>query len=728
MQSIKLEEVRVQVLKFMESLGIQPLDERDIILDGELHRYRTHDDRVSEMSGAYCVYPEGLPAGFVQDWRKGIKETWRYDTIGLDDEQRSYFNSEEFRKKAESERKEAEAHREALRAQRTQLARQLWERLPEAPETHPYLMRKNVKSYGLRYNAETGSLAVPLRNAKGLLMSIQWIPCEPEKHKQFYEGASLKGSYWSAGLEHLDNLDKKDKDTDIVILLGEGFATMSKVHELTGYPVAAAMSCSRLKEIASVLREAYPKSKLVICADNDKGTELKLGHNLGLYEAQSVVKKGLAAGYVYPEFSDGEEGTDWDDYALIKGDIVASMTLRENISGVLQAERRERYERQAEELGILHSEKFSEFVKPKCGVSWLIDGWLPSEGTVMLFAPSGSGKSFLTIDLAFAVACPEVMEWQGQSVLKHGTVIYFAGEGQLGMRKRCAGLAAARGIAPTSVKMYIVSETLSIDDRDLDAGIRRAIANIGMLASDVVMIVFDTTNCYMSGDENKTADATNYLRCCKAAGSEFGCMVYIVNHTGLSQETQNRARGSSAFKAAVDVEMKVSKDGGILTLEMTKSKDSEVAPAKKFRLETVEVPGYFDATGRPETTCVLMDAFDLPEADLREKKPTEAEEFALRTYSEAAKEHGELIQTENGREVVRVRAEDWRKACYRLSSADNPSTKRSVFSRVRKKLVETLQILSKDETDGQEYYSLKPCGNAYELGIITHIHNRMREV
>ena len=225
MQSIKLEEVRVQVLKFMESLGIQPLDERDIILDGELHRYRTHDDRVSEMSGAYCVYPEGLPAGFVQDWRKGIKETWRYDTIGLDDEQRSYFNSEEFRKKAESERKEAEAHREALRAQRTQLARQLWERLPEAPETHPYLMRKNVKSYGLRYNAETGSLAVPLRNAKGLLMSIQWIPCEPEKHKQFYEGASLKGSYWSAGLEHLDNLDKKDKDTDIVILLGEGFAT-----------------------------------------------------------------------------------------------------------------------------------------------------------------------------------------------------------------------------------------------------------------------------------------------------------------------------------------------------------------------------------------------------------------------------------------------------------------------------------------------------------------------
>ena len=77
---------------------------------------------------------------------------------------------------------------------------------------------------------------------------------------------------------------------------------------------------------------------------------------------------------------------------------------------------------------------------------------------------------------------------------------------------------------------------------------------------------------------------------------------------------------------------------------------------------------------------------------------------------------------------MRVRAEDWRKVCYLLSSADNPSTKRSVFSRVRKKLYETLQKLSKDETDGQEYYRLNPCGDAYELEIITHIHNRMREV
>lgn len=718
MREINLEDARRQFIDFMERLGIQPHDDRDIILDGELHRYRTHDDRASDLSGAYCVHVEGYPAGFVQDWRKGIKETWKYDMSGLDEEQRTYFNSPEFRKKADEERRKAEAHREALRAQRTQLARQLWDRLPEAPANHPYLQRKHVQSYGLRFNPETGDLAVPLKNVKGLLMSIQWIPAEQAKHKLFYEGASLKGAFWSAGLEAAGTPD--------LILLGEGYATMSKVHELTGYPVAAAMSCTRLSETAKELRACYPASKIIICADNDKATELSRGHNPGLYEAQAVVKRRLADGLIYPEFSHPEDGTDWDDYAQLRGDKEASALLMEKISEILQAERRERYERQAEELGILYSEPFKEFVKPKAGSSWLIDSWIPSEGTTMLFAPSGSGKSFVMLDMAFAVACPDVPDWQGQRILRHGPVIYFAGEGQRGMRKRCAGLTSAKGVDPGRVDMHIISDTLFLDDRDVKYGMERARANIGRLSPDAVMAILDTTNCYMSGDENKTADATFYLNACKAIMSEFGCVVIIVNHTGLSQESQSRARGSSAFKAAVDVEMRCTKDGGIITLEMTKSKDTEIPPAKKFRLEQVEVPCYYDAYGRPETTCILSDAFDLPDDSDALKPPSEAEEFARQTYSEAAKRYGDLLQAEDGREYVTVSLEDWRKVCYELSGTDSPSTKRQKFSRVRKRLTETVGILSKDERDGAEYYSLKACGDAYELGIITHIHNRNR--
>ena len=680
MAEINLEDARRQFLDFMESLGVAPYEESEIQLDGELHRYRTRDDKLGNLSGAYCVHAEGLPAGFVQDWRKGVNEMKRLEM---------------------SER-----------------ARRLWDRLSQVPETHGYLQRKKVQSYGLRYNASTDCLAVPLRTVDGVLMSIQWIPSDASKHKQFYEGASLKGAFWSVGLNEAESA------TAGIILLGEGYATMSKVHELTGYPCAAAMSCYRLSEIAKILHEHYPSSKILICADNDKATERERGYNPGLREAYAAEKRGFAFGVIYPEFKSEDDGTDWDDYAEINGDTDTSTLLQEKITEALRAPRIEGYRRQAEELGILRSEPFSEFVIPKGGSSWLIDGWIPSEGTVMLFAPSGSGKSFVTIDMAFAVACSEIDEWQGQKILRHGTVIYFAGEGQRGMRKRCAGLAAARGIDPSKVKMHIISDMLSIDDPDVKHGLTRAIANIGMLSAEIVMVIFDTTNVYMSGDENKTSDATKYLRSCKAISNEFGCVVQIVNHTGLSQETQNRARGSSAFKAAVDIELKVSKAGAIITLEMTKSKDTELARAKKFSLEEVEVPGYYDTYGRPERTCILADAYDLPETTPTDKTSSEAEEFALRTYSEAAKRYGELHEDESGREYVRVNIEDWRKVCYELSSADNVNTKRQHFNRVRKRLLETLRILSKEETDGEEYYKLNPSGNAYELGIITHIHNQ----
>ena len=110
-------DIKQQVLDFMRSLDIQPYDERKIIIDGELHRYRTHDDKASQTSGAYCIHTDGIPAGFVQDWRKGIKEDWRFDTSGFIGEKRAYFNSEEFRKRAEQERREAEAKRREKQSQ-----------------------------------------------------------------------------------------------------------------------------------------------------------------------------------------------------------------------------------------------------------------------------------------------------------------------------------------------------------------------------------------------------------------------------------------------------------------------------------------------------------------------------------------------------------------------------------------------------------------------------------
>ena len=437
------------------------------------------------------------------------------------------------------------------------------------------------------------------------------------------------------------------------------------------------------------------------------------------------MKAKLVSGVIYPEFESPDDGTDWDDYALKYGDKKAGETLRTKLKEALLSEQRMKYEQKARELGILSSESFSEFVRPSCKNSWLIDEWLPSEGIVMMFAPSGSGKGFVALDMAFAVACEDIDEWQGQKILKHGPVIYFAGEGQLGMKKRCAGLAAARGILPDRVNMYIVKDTLSLDDENPLAGVEKAIANIGLLTPEVVLIIFNTTNCFMCGDENKTIDATKYIHACKLIIAEFQCTVETIHHTGQDSDKQNRARGSSVFKAAMDIEYRVSKDGMRINLEMTKSKDTALAGMKSFRLEKVTAPGYFTSSGESDTTCILEDAFDIGNDSLSapEEKP-KADNFSLRTFSEAAKQYGQIVQNTDGKECISVRVEDWRNVYYELSEAKTTDTKRTQFNRARKRLTEKTQMLVIQEADGEEYCILTPNGNAYELGIMVHIRNR----
>ena len=197
------EDVRQQFLEFMRSLDVQPYDESSLNLNGELHRYRVHDEKQGHKSGAYLVHTDGWPAGYVQDWRTGLKENWKYDASDLSDEQRKYFNSDEFKKKAEEEHRKAEEKRRKKRANQSERARILYDTLKQAPDSHPYLLRKHVKNYGLRLNEGSCALAVPLWNISGRLLSIQWI--NEDGQKLFFEGAELKGAFYSEKLFTLDN-------------------------------------------------------------------------------------------------------------------------------------------------------------------------------------------------------------------------------------------------------------------------------------------------------------------------------------------------------------------------------------------------------------------------------------------------------------------------------------------------------------------------------------------
>ena len=106
---------------------------------------------------------------------------------------------------------------------------------------------------------------------------------------------------------------------------------------------------------------------------------------------------------------------------------------------------------------------------------------------------------------------------------------------------------------------------------------------------------------------------------CASLMSEFNCSVLLVHHTGVAAEAQKRGRGSSSWRGAMDVEMSVAKEGDTVVLACTKSKDEKEPTPEYLKLEEIDVPGWFDEDGNPETTAVVLEG----------EKPQQKEDAAL---------------------------------------------------------------------------------------------------
>ena len=203
----------------------------------------------------------------------------------------------------------------------------------------------------------------------------------------------------------------------------------------------------------------------------------------------------------------------------------------------------------------------------------------------------------------------------------------------------------------------------------------------------------------------------------------------IVHHTGLSPETQKRARGSSVFKAAMDMEFLVSKTGMAITLEMTKSKDTEIQKPLVFELLQVPAPNFFTDLGEQDTTCVLKyneESSNIVYAErISGEKISKSERFAKDTYKDAACETGIIIHDDNTNcDFIAVESKNWQDVVYRQSASDNPNTLKSQFKRVRTILVEEKKVLAKRYINNDYYYCLDKTDDDYGMGILLAIRHR----
>lgn len=226
-------------------------------------------------------------------------------------------------------------------------------------------------------------------------------------------------------------------------------------------------------------------------------------------------------------------------------------------------------------------------------IEWIIEGYIEMDALGMLYGPSGGGKSFVAVSMACSVATGA--PWFGCAV-NQGAVFYIAGEGHQGLARRFAAWSKATGVAITKdTPLFKSNHAVQMLDPDapekLKAEIRRMIAHTGHVPK---LIEIDTlARNFGDGDENKQQDANRFIEAMDEIRREFRCHVLVVHHSGHESE---RARGSSAFKAAMDQELWVKGGSGRLELQVTKMKDAELPANRLFKITQLGL-GVFDDCG-----------------------------------------------------------------------------------------------------------------------------------
>jgi hypothetical protein len=224
-------------------------------------------------------------------------------------------------------------------------------------------------------------------------------------------------------------------------------------------------------------------------------------------------------------------------------------------------------------------------------LSFLVQNVLPATGLVGLYGPSGSGKSFLTFDLATAIAGDQ--DWFGSRVF--GTdVVYVALEGEAGFKHRAQAWEVHKGRnLPKRFHMVLQPFNLinSLDVRDLAAAVPPG-----------AVVFIDTLNrAAPTVDENSSSDMGEILQAAKRLQNLTGGLVVLISHTG--KDSTKGLRGHSSLFAAMDAAIEVSRDGDQRAWKVAKSKDGADGASHPFRL-AIETLGT-DAYGDPITSCTV---------------------------------------------------------------------------------------------------------------------------
>lgn len=232
---------------------------------------------------------------------------------------------------------------------------------------------------------------------------------------------------------------------------------------------------------------------------------------------------------------------------------------------------------------------------------WLMKNVIPAADLIVLFGESGSGKTFMVLDIVAAIA--RGVEWRGNKV-RQGRVVVIAAEGGAGYRNRLKAYAARHGLDLADLDIWVIHAQPNMLLKDDALDVCRGILAIGGAS----LVVIDTFAQVMPGaNENAAEDMGKALAHCRGICTAVKAPVLLVHHSG--KDASRGARGWSGLKAAADAELEVLRLPTGRMVRVSKQKDGEDGLAWGFELD--QVPVGTDEDGDVVTSMVVRET-ELP--------------------------------------------------------------------------------------------------------------------
>lgn len=203
----------------------------------------------------------------------------------------------------------------------------------------------------------------------------------------------------------------------------------------------------------------------------------------------------------------------------------------------------------------------------------LIQGVLLDNTKARLSGPSGTGKTWVVLDMAAHVSAG--MAWQGRPT-RQTRVLYVAGEGAPSFNSR---IQAWERKYQRAAEVDIIPDAPQVGSEDWGAFCQE----LDWMEDNYGLIVFDTQGSITVGlEENSNKDANIILARLDIVRRITGACLLLVHHTGW--DDKGRPRGASAMYGGMDTELVLS--GDVKDLKLTIDKQKYIEKDKAMRLRT----------------------------------------------------------------------------------------------------------------------------------------------